>query len=78
MVPEFEDWAFSHEIGDTGIVRTDHGFHVMRMDKINSSLEDQKENIKLSFQSEKFQTTIDEKLNSGEYNIEIKEGYSEF
>lgn len=30
MVPEFEDWAFNAKEGDTGIVETDYGFHVMK------------------------------------------------
>jgi parvulin-like peptidyl-prolyl isomerase len=31
MVPEFEDWAFAsgRKAGDTGIVQSDYGFHVM-------------------------------------------------
>ena len=31
MVKPFEDWCFdeSREVGDTGIVKTDYGFHVM-------------------------------------------------
>ena len=78
MVPEFEEWAFSNKLGDTGIVRTDYGFHIMKMNEIYDSLEAQKENIKITFQSEKYQTAIDEKLNSGDYKIEIKEGYDEF
>lgn len=77
MVPEFEDWAFSHEIGQTGIVRTSYGFHVMRMDNINDTLESQKEDITLSFQSQEYQTLLNEKLNNGEYEVEIKDGYNE-
>ena len=29
MVPEFEEWAFNAQPGDTGIVETQFGFHVM-------------------------------------------------
>jgi len=31
MVPEFETWAFAAEIGDTGIVLTDFGYHIMEL-----------------------------------------------
>ncbi|HEX3029996.1 MAG TPA: peptidylprolyl isomerase [Clostridia bacterium] len=30
MVKEFEDWAFNAKPGDTGLIRTDYGFHIMR------------------------------------------------
>ncbi len=30
MVKEFEDWAFSAKPGDTGIVKTAYGFHIMK------------------------------------------------
>ena len=30
MVEAFEDWCFAdHEVGDTGIVETEYGYHVM-------------------------------------------------
>ena len=30
MVAEFEDWCFDdHKVGDTGIVETDFGYHIM-------------------------------------------------
>lgn len=32
MVPEFEDWSFSANIGDTGIVQSSFGFHVMYLE----------------------------------------------
>jgi len=75
MVPEFEEWAFSHEVGETGIVRTDYGFHVMKMDEIVNTLDAQKDDITYAYQSQEYQKSIDEKLSSGEYKFEIKEGY---
>ena len=30
MVPEFEQWSFESQIGDTGIVRTMFGYHIMQ------------------------------------------------
>ena len=30
MVQNFEDWAYAdHEIGDTGVIETEYGYHVM-------------------------------------------------
>lgn len=75
MVPAFEEWAFSHEVGETGIVRTDYGFHVMKIDEIVNTLDAQKDDITYAYQSQEYQKSIDEKLSSGEYKFEIKEGY---
>ncbi|NLY18334.1 MAG: peptidylprolyl isomerase [Clostridiaceae bacterium] len=78
FVPEFENWAFSHEVGETGIIRTAHGFHVMKMDEIINTLDAQKDDIKYAYQSQEFQKILDEKLNSEEYKFEIKDGFYEF
>ena len=32
MVPTFNDYIFSHEIGDIGIVETDFGYHIIKID----------------------------------------------
>ncbi len=32
MVEPFENWAFTHSPGDTGIVETNYGYHVLKMD----------------------------------------------
>ncbi len=77
MVPEFEEWAFSHNVGDTGIVRTDYGFHIMILDSINDSLESQRENITNLYQSDKYQKEIDESLDTDEYKITLEKGYYE-
>jgi len=37
MVAEFEEWAFAAEVGDTGIVRTQFGYHIMQ--KIRTSFD---------------------------------------
>lgn len=78
FVPEFEAWAFEHKVGETGIVRTDHGFHVMKLDSIFDSLESNKENIAMSYKADKFQTSINEVLNGDTLKIEVLDGYEEF
>jgi len=77
-VPEFKEWTFTHKAGDTGIVRTDHGFHVMRLDNIYDSLEAQKEYIQMALRYNKFQTYMNESLNSEEYKVDVKDEYNQF
>lgn len=55
MVREFEDWAFSQSVGETGIVETVYGYHVMKLEKIaQTPYDDVKESIKSSLVSSKF------------------------
>ena len=78
FVPEFEEWAFSHNPGDTGIIRSDYGFHVMKLDDIYNTFESQRENITFEYKTDKYRTAMSEAFSNGEYNIEVKEGYNEF
>lgn len=78
FVAEFEEWAFSHEPGDTGIIRSDYGFHVMKLDNIYNTLESQRESITYDYKASVYQTAVNEAFSNGEYNIEVKEGYNEF
>lgn len=77
-VPEFEEWAFSHKVGETGIVETDYGFHVMRMENISDSLDSQREVITASYKNQQIQTQISEAMNNGDIKIEILDGYEKF
>ena len=45
FVGEFMDWAFAAEVGDTGIVETDYGYHVMRLDAVHDTYDDFKDAI---------------------------------
>lgn len=78
MVEEFEEWTFSHEVGDTGIVKTQYGFHVMRLDGIKNTFEDLRDSVEKSYKENKYQTVLQETLNEGEYKVEIKDAYYEF
>lgn len=78
MVPEFEEWAFSHKVGETGIVKTQYGFHVMILDSINNNLEQVRDRVVDAYKSDRFQTSVNEILNSDSYNIKLEEGYYEF
>ncbi|WP_163192788.1 peptidylprolyl isomerase [Clostridium thermarum] len=33
MVKEFEDWSFSAKVGDVGLVKTEYGYHVIKLEK---------------------------------------------
>ena len=52
MVKEFEDWAFSKKIGDTGIVKTNYGYHVMKKIR-ESGFEEAKDSITQTYQRNK-------------------------
>ncbi len=45
MVKEYEDWSFQAKEGDTGIVKTTYGYHIMKFVK-RSTFEDLKESIR--------------------------------
>ncbi len=77
FVPEFEQWAFSHEQGDTGIIRSEFGFHVMKLEDIFNTLESQLESITFNYKTSVYQTAMNEAFSNGEYNIEVKEGFDE-
>lgn len=65
MVEAFENWAFTHAPGNTGIVETQYGYHVMKMDKREKgSLEALKDTIKASLLSSKFEESYTKKMNS--------------
>lgn len=78
MVPEFEEWTFSHEVGDTGIVQTDYGFHIMKLDSINNTFEAARGTVEISYKTDKYQTILQEALGEGEYKVEIKDAFHEF
>ena len=61
FVPEFENWAVdtSKKVGDTGIVKTSYGYHVMKLMKIYSFAQ-LKDDIKSSYITKKY----DDDLNS--------------
>ncbi|HEY8499971.1 MAG TPA: peptidylprolyl isomerase [Clostridia bacterium] len=78
FVAEFEQWAFSHEPGDTGIIRSEYGFHVMKLEDILNTLESQLEIVTLEYKNNIYQTAMNEAFTNGEYKIEVKEGFNEF
>lgn len=78
MVTEFENWTFSHKPGDTGIVRTSFGFHIMKLDSIYNTFESQSKEIELAYKSNKYQSTVQEYMYGGKYKVDIKDAYSTY
>ncbi|MDO8685354.1 MAG: peptidylprolyl isomerase [Clostridiales bacterium] len=78
MMAEFEDWTFSHKAGDTGIIKTTYGFHIMKLDSIMNTLESQKDDIMKTYRMGEYQKVIEEILQGDKYKIEVKEGYESF
>lgn len=65
MVTEFEEWAFSHSVGDTGLVETSYGYHVMKLEKhAEIPFDDVKEKIKAFLVELKFSNDFKKKLDS--------------
>ena len=65
MVEPFENWAFTHAPGDTGIVETDYGYHVMKMDnREEESFEALKDMIQTTLINNSFNETYTKNLTS--------------
>jgi hypothetical protein len=69
MVSEFEDWCFDpqRKTGDTGIVQTDFGFHVMYY--VGTSGLDWVLNVEQTLRNEAFQAFIDQELENYAYTV---------
>ena len=69
---EFKDWAFTAEPGETGIVETRFGYHIMRLED-RSTFEDKKElarsKLKANKLNEYYQNTVKEWLNDPGFNL---------
>lgn len=66
MASQFEEWAFAnHKPGDTGIVETSYGYHVMRFEKRDETkFDDAKEKIKSTIVSKKFNDEFTKKMDA--------------
>lgn len=75
MMPQFNDWVFdpSREEGDTGIVRTDYGFHIMWFEGMQryDVFEENKENIRMMLAEESYSEHMDAIIDSGDYSYEL-------
>ena len=74
MVPEFEEWAFAAQPGDTGIVLTMFGYHVMQLMEAHTTFEDADMSaIEAQLRSEIFEENhrdLYELINSGDWVLD--------
>lgn len=68
MVQEFEDWSFQAKEGDTGIVKTSYGYHIMKFVK-RSTFEDVKESIRSELTNDAANTFMDKVVADPTYVI---------
>lgn len=70
MIREFEDWTFESNPGDTGIVETIFGFHVMKLeDKGIVTFEEANEEIKYMIKMRKYDEIVSNWLNDEKYEL---------
>lgn len=71
MVPQlkaFVDWTTEHKVGDTGIVETDFGYHVMRIED-KTSYEDVVDKVKSALLAEKYNTILQQWTKESQYDL---------
>jgi len=73
MVSEFEDWAFAAEVGDTGIVETSYGYHVMQLMRAPLSFEDLKDQLLAAVQDEEAASYIEDAIASANFDWKLNE-----
>ena len=57
--PAFKDWAFAAAVGDTGIVETGYGYHVMRLEnRIEETFDEAKESLVTTIKNEMFEDLV--------------------
>ncbi|MDD4494938.1 MAG: peptidylprolyl isomerase [Eubacteriales bacterium] len=78
MVQEFEEWVFAHESGDTGIVETDYGYHIMKHEGLSATLEAHREQIEEAYRYETYTKDLVKLLDTDEYKLTMVSGYGSF
>lgn len=68
MVKEFEDWSFEAKEGDTGIIKTSYGYHIMKFVK-RSTYEDVKESIRTQLTSDAADLYMDKLIADSKYVV---------
>lgn len=66
MVKAFEDWSFSAKPGDTGIVQTEYGYHVIRLEKIGT-FDDVKAQVKENLAFKKLNEELEKTKKDSKY-----------
>lgn len=68
MVKEFEDWSFNAKAGDVGLIKTEYGYHIIRLEKI-ISFEDIKDQVKSDLTEKKYNDLLDQWRNDPRYEL---------
>lgn len=68
MIKEFEDWSFQAKDGDTGIVKTSYGYHIMKFVK-KGTFEDVKETIRTQLTSDAADLYMDKIVTDSKYVV---------
>jgi foldase protein PrsA len=70
LVAEFPDWAFAKDrkVGDAGVVQTDYGFHVIKLEK-RTGFDEVKDAAKYVLQLMKYQEELDKWKSDTKYNV---------
>ena len=69
-LPEFKDWAFKAKVNDVGIVKTDAGYHVMKLEK-RTTYEEAKQNAKNYILSDRYTKSLEEWKKDPKYEMKI-------
>ena len=67
MVKEFGDWAFSAKVGDVGLVKTDYGYHVMKLMKI-LTYDELVNDVKNSYKQDKYSESLNNWKKESQYS----------
>ncbi|NJD02637.1 MAG: hypothetical protein FIA99_08595 [Ruminiclostridium sp.] len=74
LVPEFIDWALKANVGDSGIVETSYGYHVMKLDKREViQFNDVKGKIKSDLSTGKYDAKFSEWKKDAKYLIKTND-----
>lgn len=71
MVQPFEDFAFSKPVGEVGIVETEYGYHVMKVEAKNLDFEASKDLVKGYVANQKYADEIKKMKEDSKYNVQI-------
>lgn len=67
-VQEFKDWAFKAKVGETGIIKSDYGYHVMKLEK-RTAFNDVKDAVKESVRNDEYNKKLEEWKKDSKYNV---------
>lgn len=68
MMSEFENWSFSAKPGDTGIVQTSYGYHVMQFEK-RTAFDDVKDAAKAGAVQDKYSKELETWKKDQQFNV---------